>query len=113
MNKKVPLRVFRNDVLFQFEDEGAMLNDGMKSARGFKEKTSWGFEYTSSKESAGNARWGIVCRVGPEVSKDIFVGRRVLIENLKWTEGAEFEGTKYWKTTQEFVLCVDSTEDRL
>lgn len=112
MSKKVPLRVFRNDILFQFEDEGAMLNDGMKSARGFKEKTSWGFEFSSSKDSASNSRWAVVVGIGPEVNTDIYVGRRVLVENLKWTDGVEFEGQKYWKTTDEFVLCLDTAEDQ-
>jgi hypothetical protein len=112
MVKKVPLRVFHNDILFQFEDEGAVLRDGKISARGFKEKTEWGFVFTSSKESASAPRWVKVLGVGPDVVSGIFVGRRVLVENLKWTDGVEFEGQKYWKTTDEFILCVDSTEDR-
>lgn len=111
-NKKVPLRVFHNDILFQFEDELAMLHDGVKSARGFKEKTSWGFEFTNSRDSASNSRWALVIGVGPKVVEQIYVGRRVLIENLKWTDGVEFEGQKYWKTTDEFVLCLDPNEDR-
>lgn len=112
MSKKVPLRVFHNDILFQFEDEGAVLRDGKISARGFQEKTEWGFTFTSSKESASSPRWGVVVRVGPDVDEDIFVGRRILVENLKWTEGVEFERQKYWKTTDEFVLCVDTSEDK-
>ncbi len=109
MAKKFPLRVFHNDILFQFEDEDALLNDGKKTARGFKEVTDWGFTFSSSKESAGNARWGIVVAVGPEVDRDIFVGGRILIENLKWTEGVEFERQTYWKTNDEVVLAIDST----
>lgn len=113
MAKKFPLRVLRNEILFQFEDEDAMLNDGRKSARGFKEVTDWGFTIVSSKESAGNARWGIVIAVGPDVDQnDISVGRRILIENLKWTEGVDFERKTYWKTNDEVVLAVDSTEDK-
>jgi hypothetical protein len=112
MSKSVPLRVFHNDILFQFEDEGAVLRDGKLAARGFKEKTDWGFVFTSSKDSASNSRWGIVVGLGPEVIDDIYVGRRVLVENLKWTDGVDFGGERYWKTTDEFVLAVDSTEDR-
>ncbi len=110
--KKFPLRVFKNDILFQFEDEDAVLFDGKRSARGFKEQTDWGFVFTSSKDSASNARWGKVVAVGPEVDSDIFVGRRILIENLKWTEGVEFERQTYWKTNDEVVLALDSTEDK-
>lgn len=110
--KKLPLRVFKNDVLFQFEDDAATLHDGRKSARGFKETTSWGFVFTSSKESASNARWGIVKATGPEIVDDIYTGRRVLVENLKWTDPVKFDGQEYWKTTEDFVLCVDTTEDR-
>jgi co-chaperonin GroES (HSP10) len=112
MTNKLPLRVFHNDVLFQFEDEDTMLNDGKKSARGFKEKTDWGFVFSNAQESASNARWGKVVAVGPEVDPDIFVGRRILIENLKWTAGVEFERQTYWKTSDEVILGVDSTEDR-
>jgi len=110
--KKFPLRVFRNEILFQFEDEDAIINDGKRTARGFKEVTEWGFTIVSSKESASNARWGIVKAVGPEVGPDIFIGRRILIESLKWTEGVEYERETYWKTNEDVVLAVDSTEDK-
>lgn len=112
MSKKVPLRVFHNDILFQFEDEEAVLRDGKISARGFKEKTEWGFVFTSSKESAANSRWGTVVGLGPDVVKDIYIGRSILIENLKWTSGVDYLGEKYWKTTDEFVLCLDTAEDK-
>ena len=110
--KKVGLRIFHNDILFQFEDEGTVLRDGKIAARGFKEKTDWGFVFTSSKDSAANSRWATVIDIGPEVREDIYVGRRILVENLKWTDGFEFDRQRYWKTTDEFVLCLDSSEDR-
>ena len=113
MTKKFPLRVFHNDVMFQFEDESTWLADGKVKARGFKEKTDWGFVFTNSKDSASNPRWGIVVTIGPDVDEDIFIGKRVLIENLKWTEGVDFEGHKYWKTTDEFILCVDDSTEKL
>lgn len=106
------LRVFKNDVLFQFEDDEAVLYDGKRSARGFKEKTNWGFVFSNSKDSASNSRWGVVVSVGPEVREDIYPGRRILVENLKWTEGVEFERQTYWKTCEDYVLCVDPSEDR-
>lgn len=110
--KKSKLRMLKNDIMFQFEDEDAILRDGKKSMRGFKEVTDWGFTIVSPKESAGNPRWGIVVAIGPDVdSIDINVGRRILIENLKWTSSVKFEGQEYWKTNDEVVIAVDSTED--
>lgn len=112
MSNIVKLRALNNDIVFQFEDEAAKLDDGKKTASGFKEKTTWGFVYSSSKESASNSRWGIVVAVGPDVNADIFPGRRVLIEPLKWTEGIRFQGSLYWKTNDEWVLAVDESQDR-
>jgi hypothetical protein len=110
--KKCPLRVFHNDVLFHFEDEETTFVDGKLKQTGFKEKTSWGFVYKDTNKSAADSRWGIVDAIGPDIdTNDINIGRRILVENLKWTTGCEFEKKKYWKTTDEFVLAVDPTED--
>lgn len=110
--KKNKFRMLNNDIMFQFEDEDAILRDGKKTQRGFKEKTDWGFEFVTPKESAGNARWGVVVAIGPDVdSTDIDIGRRILIENLKWTSGIQFEGQEYWKTNDEQVLAVDANQD--
>lgn len=113
MAKQFPLRVFHDDVLFQFEDEDAILHDGKAAARGFKEVTSWGFTIVDSKSSASNARWGIVRAIGPDVdANDISIGRRILIENLKWTAGFKHDRIEYWKTNVESIIGVDSTEDK-
>lgn len=112
MSKKFPLRVFHNDILFQFNDELTVLRDGKINARGFKEKTDWGFVFVSANESAANARWATIVAVGPKTKPDMYVGRTILIENLKWTAGVDFQGEKYWKTTDEFVMCLNIAEDK-
>ncbi len=111
--KKSKFRMLRNDIMFQFESEDAVLRDGKKTMRGFKEVTDWGFTIVSPKESASQPRWGVVVAVGPDVdTNDIAVGRRILIENLKWTEGVKVDGEEYWKTNSDVVLGVDSAEDK-
>ncbi len=107
MSKKLPLRNFHNDVLFQFEDKQITLHSGKLTQRGFEEKTKWGFTFCNTTASASSPRWGHVVLVGPDTDKDIFPGRRVLVENLKWTVGFNFEGERYWKTTDEFIIGYD------
>ncbi len=104
------LHPIKNMIIFQFEDEAADLNDGRKSAKGFLEKTEWGFVYKDSKASASNARWGIVVAAGPECVEQFQKGQRILIENLKWTEGVTYEGTTYWRTAEDHVLLVDDAK---
>ena len=107
-SKTPTLRVFRNDILFQFESEAAVLRDKKLAQKGFKEKTSWGFEFVAPETSAGSARWGIVVSIGPEiVDAGIKIGSRILIENLKWTNAIEFDGAEYWKTNEDQVLLLD------
>jgi co-chaperonin GroES (HSP10) len=109
MNKTpLKLRMLRNDILFQFEDDKAVWNDGKLSQVGFKEKTSWGLEIISPTPSAKSPRWARVLEVGPEVNqKDIKIGSRILIEHLMWTNAVEIDRVEYWKTNDEKILAVD------
>lgn len=105
---KLNLRMLRNDILFQFEDEKAIWNDKKLSQVGFKEVTSWGLEIISPEPSAKAPRWARVLAVGPDVDQtDIKVGSRILIENLMWTNAVEINRVEYWKTNSDKVLVVD------
>ena len=97
------LRPLLSNIIFQFEDELATAN-GVKQ---FRETTSWGFDLRANFDnSTKSPRWGIVVAVGPDVSEEIKAGMAILIEPLKWTEGAELEGKYYWMTNEDQVLAV-------
>lgn len=99
-------RAIHKDVIFQFEGEITTRTVSGIQQTLFKEMTSWGFEYSNTKDSMETSRWGNVVAVGPEV-KDIKAGMRVLIEPLKWTNAFEINNTKYWKTNIDHVLLID------
>lgn len=110
---KTKLRALRNNIIFQFVEDSATLNDGKAAAKGFEEITKWGFRIVDSKSSANSPRWGVVTSVGPDVVEDIYPGRKILIESLRWTEGVTLEGATYWSTNEDVVLAVNKDEDRL
>lgn len=97
------LRALLNNIIFQFEDKLATAN-GVKQ---FSETTSWGFDLRSNFDlNTKSPRWGKVVSVGPDVSEDIKPGTFILIEALKWTEGADVDGQIFWKTNEDQVLAV-------
>lgn len=105
------LRLLKNNILFQFEEESAYLVDKKIRQKGFKEVTKSGLIVISPTKNADAARWGIVIKVGPEVTEEIRVGSRIFIEKLMWTSGATWDREEYWMTNEEKVLCVeDPTE---
>lgn len=105
------LRVFKKDILFQFEEESTYLIDKKIKQKGFKEVTDWGLVIISPTTNADSARWGIVIKIGPEVTEEIKIGSRIFIEKLMWTNGVEWQGQEYWKTNEDKVLLVeDPTE---
>lgn len=106
-SKDLTLRVFRDDIMFQFEDEAATLAHGKINQTAFQEKTSWGFIYKNPKASTESARWGIVTHLGPDVDPEITIGSKILIAPLKWTNAIEFNRTKYWKTNVDQVLAIE------
>ncbi len=101
------LRVLKNDILFQFEEESATLTDQKVKQKGFREVTDWGLVIVSPTKNADSARWGVVIKVGPEVGSDIKIGSRIFIEKLMWTNGVEWQGHEYWKTNEDKILLVE------
>lgn len=99
------LRALRNGIVFQFEE--AIKGSGKD--HGFNETSQGGIYLGSSFDAtAKQSRWGIVTSVGDEVMDEgIVPGARVFIEALKWTNGFEVDGQKYWKTDEECILLVD------
>ena len=93
------LKAIQNHIVFQFVDN---VKQGM-----FEQVTDWGFVQTTFyDDSAKQCRWGTIVSVGPKCThEELQPGTQILIEALKWTEGVEFEGQKYWRTDETHVLA--------
>jgi len=101
----------KNHILFAFEDEIVISNN----TRMFRETLDWGLPsglkfqlVTNPDRSVKLARWGVVLRSGPEAIKDFPPGVRILIEPLKWTLMAEWNGQRFWRTDVDQILAVDA-----
>jgi len=101
------IKAIRNHVIFKFEDSIAKKSDHGSTRRQFEEVTDWGFEMSSYDDGAKKPRWGIVVSVGHEVTCDVHVGSRILIEALQWTEAMEVEGVPYWRTDDYQIMALD------
>lgn len=105
-----PLRVLKSNILFQFEEDSTWFVDKKVKQKGFREVTSAGIIVVNATKNADKARWGVVIKVGPEVTENVKVGSRIFIEKLMWTNGATWDGEEYWMTNEEKVLCVEDPE---
>ena len=94
------IKAIKNHIIFEFLD-------GLNSNRQFTQTTESGLHVVGHFDnSAKEPRWGKILATGPDVDADLLVdGCEVLIDNLKWTEGVEFEGKKYWRTDDNQVLA--------
>ena len=101
------IKAIHNHVIFTFEQDSVKVEEGSMSSTAFQEKTDWGFEFKNFNESTEQPRWGTVVATGPKTDPIIIVGMRILIENLKWTNGIEFNGTTIWRTDDECILAYE------
>ena len=95
------LKPLNDSVMFTFVDKA--------NSRGFENKTETGIIYRSHEDSAGAPRWAKVVAIGPKVI-DVEPGMVVLIEALRWTEGFEFEGNKYWITIEKEIMAIKDVD---
>lgn len=93
----VQMQALGNSIIFQF-------NDNTKGL-GFDNVSTGGIVFTSYDHDAKSPRWGTALFVGPDV-KYVKPGSVILIDNLRWTEGHEYEGLKFWQTNENEVLCI-------
>lgn len=108
MTKASPnLRVLRNNILFQFEEDSTYFVDKKVKQKGFREVTPAGIIVVNQQKNADTARWGVVVTLGPDVTDEIKIGSRIFIEKLMWTNGVTFEREEYWMTNEDKVLCVE------
>ena len=90
-----------DSILFSFEEEVNKV--------GFNQQSASGIVYKSFDFDTKTPRWGIALKVGPSV-KVVKEGDRILIDSLRWTEGHEIEGVKFWRTTEGDVIGVSTTD---
>ena len=101
------IKALKNHVIFKFEQGTVKYAEGNSSSTAFQEQTAWGFEFKNFGESAERPRWGTVLSVGPDTDPVIKSGMRILIENLKWTNGLPFNGETIWRTDDKFILAYE------
>lgn len=94
------IKPLSNNVLFTFVDE---VRDGM-----FFDMHNGLVVGKTIDGSTKEPRWGTVLAIGPDVNEnDIQVGKRILIEPLRWTEALKVNGVKYWFTRVNEIMCVE------
>jgi len=94
------IKAIKNHIIFKFVDK--------TNAKGQfeREQTEGGIVLQSSfDESAKEPRWVEVVAVGPDCTK-VKVGERALVPALRWTEGANLNGSRFWKTNEVEVVAV-------
>jgi len=97
------LEPIANHVLFQFQDDVDAAQRGV-----FKNKTKWGFELPSRiDETTKLPRWVTIIGLGPDVSEELHVGQKVLVDALKWTRIVDYKGLRFARTDPEQILAVD------
>ena len=91
------IEAFRNYVIFSFIEK--IVGERFVNSSG-------GSIILSSDDKAQTTypRWVKVAEVGPDV-KDITAGEYALVEAGKWTAQFRIDGTRYWKTDSDHVLC--------
>lgn len=95
------LTAIRNHIIFEFLDK-------LDSHNQFTQTTATGIHIVGHFDnSAKEPRWGRVLVTGPEVAPELLecAECEILIDALRWTEGVEFEGKKYWRTDDTQVLA--------
>lgn len=103
-----PIQAIHNHVIFQFEQSSVKVSKNGTDSTAFEEKTDWGFEFKKFDESAQQPRWGVVIETGPDTDPVIKSGMRILIDNLKWTNGMPFDGEIIWRTDDACILAYDT-----
>jgi len=101
------IKPIRDHIIFKFEDDIVKKTDMGRTRQQFSETTDWGFEISSYDEGTKQPRWGIVVAIGHKVKENIPLGARILIDALKWTEAAEFNGESIWRTDESCILAID------
>lgn len=95
------IKAVKNHIIFEFLD-------GLNSSRQFTQTTASGIQIVGHFDnSAKEPRWGRILAAGPDVDQDLLAGEgcEILIDALRWTEGVEHEGKKYWRTDDSQVLA--------
>jgi co-chaperonin GroES (HSP10) len=91
------LKPLYDSIIFQFEDE----TEGL----GFNNISAGGIIFKSYDHDASSDRYAKVLYIGDDC-QFVKVGDRILVERLRWTEGLNYEGQRYWRTTEKDVMFI-------
>lgn len=101
------IRAIKNHIVFQFVDEVTLSGHFVRS---HESGLILGTHYD---DSAKQHRWARVISAGPDCCDEIKQpGVEILIENLRWNEGAKLNGQKYWKTDENQLLGYRTTSTK-
>ena len=95
------LEAIRNHIIFKFIDR-------VTSKGEFEEAKSKGGLIIQSgvDSSASSPRWVKIVSLGPDCCEEIRIPDcELLVENLKWTKGVNFNGSMVWRTDETKVLA--------
>ena len=88
----------KNNIIFQFIED-------VTSTRFVNSSKSGLIISSQDSNQAGQARWGKVTHVGPDVV-DVKVDDFILIEAGKWTTGFFVDHERFWKTDEDVVMAI-------
>jgi co-chaperonin GroES (HSP10) len=103
------IKALYNQILFQFIDK-------VNSIGQFEEQKSDGgiIIMGDHDKSAKTSRWATIVSLGPDCGTELRVpGCRILIENLRWTNGVKYEGEMIWKTDETQILAYKWPDDEI
>jgi len=99
------VKVLNKFILFQFEE----LRD-KNNKNSFHETRESGIILKSNFDaSTKKPRWVRVIAVGDEVTSDIKVGSRILVQALKWTQESKYKDVAFARTEETYVLAIDDS----
>lgn len=97
------VEVLNEFIIFQFDD---VVDHNNRNA--FHETRESGIILQSNViESSKHPRWGTVRAVGPDVSKDVTIGTKILVAPLMWTKISKYNGERFARTELQHVLAVE------
>lgn len=92
-----------NNIIFKF------LYDTDSDTGMFQDQTESGIQILKNHEDTTKSpRWGKIVALGSEVT-DISLTDYILIEPLMWTDSVTHDGSKYWSTNIDKIMCVSET----
>lgn len=98
------LRALHNHIIFQFVDE--VDAKGQFVPKYDKVSGTSLILRSHYDDSAKSPRWVNIVALGPDCTDEVSrPGIQLLVDALKWTRGAKFNGQTYWRTDETQILA--------